>query len=62
MHQEIVQAKESMRRGRGRDDADLIPWILQQFFVFTSDEKEKLENEIKGKDLTEIDLTQTTRK
>ena len=51
-----------MRRGRGRDDADLIPWILQQFFVFTSGEKEKLENEIKGKDLTEIDLTQTTRK
>ena len=60
MHQEIIHAKESMRRGRRRDDAnddaDLVPWILQQFFVFTSGEKQKLENEVKGKDLTEIDF------
>ena len=45
-----------MRRGRRRDDADLVPRILQQFFVFTSGEKQKLENEVKGKDLTEIDF------
>ena len=45
-----------MRRGRRRDDADLVPWILQRFFVFTSGEKQKLENEVKGKDLTEIDF------
>ena len=56
MHQEIIHAKESMRRGRRRDDADLVPWILQQFFVFTSGEKQKLENEVKGKDLIEIDF------
>ena len=34
----------------------LFPGSFNRFFVFTSGEKQKLENEVKGKDLTEIDF------